>query len=312
MSMYLKTTSATVTGAGNTPAGAYSVSLMNTGASDVLVAGVPLAPGGVVEYGSYGVAIGPVSYDAQGGSIRVDIEFPAGTYNKDTVESIIKTAATAALRIDENHIQRDVVQYAIDSYNIRGRLIWDSWKWDQTKMQEIVIVPDADGIATLPVEVDAVRAVYAGTTRNKSNAVRPYNEEQRVYGSAGQLTPVGFEYLSDDYLGCRRIRFAGEQPGGEYTILALRRFQEAVIDPNYSPEAPLETPTDYRVQRWLIDRAKPALTLFIEDRLRDLAGQAQSGEGSVALQVAVKREEMGQIRDNRVTPAYPMFSGRRR
>lgn len=222
------------------------------------------------------------------------------------VRDILVRAIKLAMNVPQDRIQSDVMRFALDSYNHYGQLVWNQWKWDNAKLTDKAYTPDADGIIELDADVETVRAVYTGTDDTTKEPVSNFESTLKAGGSAPALTNATFEYLADNDSGQRRIKVSNAD--ATYTVLALKRFVEATIEGGYDSEDPTATPTDYRVLKWTLDRAKPAIVAYISDQIRAMQGKQSGDQGSSALASAIEREESFQAKDHRVVPSHPGYS----
>lgn len=221
------------------------------------------------------------------------------------VRDLLVRAIKLAMNVPQDRIQNDVMRFALDSYNHYGQLVWNQWKWDNAKLTDKTYTPDSDGIIELDADVESVRAVYTGTTDTTKEAVSNFESTLKAGGAAPALTNATFEYLADNDSGQRRIKVSNADT--TYTVLALKRFVEATIEDGYDSESPDDTPTDYRVAKWTLDRAKPAIVAYVSDQIRQMQGKPVGDQGGSALASAIEREESFQAKDHRVVPSHPGY-----
>ena len=224
-----------------------------------------------------------------------------------TFWKIIQDAVQEGLGLPRDPIAVDIRDLALSSANNRGKIIWASWPFDNEKMDEFTApTPSAvSGVIQFPSDVDAIRAVKAVVT-GATEGTRIWSEDDLNAAAQGsEVSSERFIYLSD-YQGCRRIKVA--DPTLTYRVLALSKWVDAIVDPNYSAVNPAATPTDYRVLTFPLDRAEPALLEMVKDDLRTWDGNAPKGEGISLLQLAKIRETEHQDRDQRLNPRYPAYS----
>lgn len=211
----------------------------------------------------------------------------------ETIENIIKSCLPA-IGLPRTAIPTDLLQPALDILNNRGRAIWDSWPWDNTKIETFTISSAVNGVITMPANVDVVRAVRAGVS-GSTNSTLVWNEDEVLAAIAGQLISTdAFQHLpDDDTTGYRRILVEANQTGPWY-VLALKR---------YTPV----TTANYTTATFGIDRAEEALRGMLSDGLRALLGLPEQGSGQVSLQIAKARETDLQNREVRLVPRSPIF-----
>jgi len=221
-----------------------------------------------------------------------------------TIKAIIQDCVQEALGLPRDPIATDIRDLALSAVNTRGRIVWDAWPWDNSKVDAFTVVASGThGILQMPVTVDVVRAVrLAG-----DDGYRLYPQDEILAAANGSdIEGERFQYVTD-FEGCRRIMLGAEAAGKTYSVLALSRWVDATVEEDYDPDEPADTPTDYRVMTFAIDRAEPALREFVKDALRAWAGDAPQGAGSDLLALAKNRETKQQDREIRVNPRCPMF-----
>ncbi len=225
-----------------------------------------------------------------------------------TVEKILIDSIQQGLGLPRDPIATDIRDLALAAYNEHGRIIWDVWPWDNEKMDEFTApAADSDGIITFASTVDTVRAIK-GNDANSDSSTRIWNQDDLLAASRGVIVDTErFLHLADDSSGNRRIRISTENTQATYTALALKRWVDAVVDPNYDPLDPSATPTDYRVETFIVDTAEPALRAYIKDTLRRWQGMATEKNGDKLLNIALKREVQDADRERRINPRQPMF-----
>jgi len=209
-----------------------------------------------------------------------------------TIDALIKDCVQAALGLPRDPIQTDVYEQALAVVNSEGQKIWDSWPWDNTKLDEFdAPTPDSDGIITFASNVDVVRALR--TTTDDGTGVRVYSQDEvQAVGLGQTVSSERFIPLKDDASGNRRIQVYDED--ADYRVLATYRF------------TPYTTVTAL-TESYPIDRAEQALKAFTCDMLRIWAGEQPVGDGPSALATAFDKENNTQDRDRQVVPRHPMF-----
>lgn len=208
-------------------------------------------------------------------------------------------------------IATDIRDLALGMINARGRIIFDSWPWDNAKIDEFTApTPAASGIITFLSNVESIRALKAFSAGDTDAGTRVWNQDELLAAAQGlDVASDRFIYLADSATGCRRIQVdADAGTENTYKVLALKRYVDAVVDDDYDPAAPEDTPTDYRVATFVIDRAEPALRAQVIDQLRIWDGEAPTGEGTSLVALAHRRETEDQDREKRFNPRYPMFA----
>jgi hypothetical protein len=228
----------------------------------------------------------------------------------NTAETLMKRAIRDGMgyREDED-MDVELRNVALGAFNTHGRIIFDTWKWDNAKMDEFTAPdPDADGIITFASDVESIRALISITADGDQRA-RVWNEDELIAATNGdQVASDRFQHLADDSSGNRRILVDSDADAASYRVLARKRFIEAIIDPAYDPNDPSATPLDYRVMTFIIDRAEPALQGFMTDEVRDFDGRRTRGSGGELLKVARKLESEQSDRETRINPRTPQFS----
>lgn len=224
-----------------------------------------------------------------------------------TVDKLIQSCMPA-IGLPVSPIQTDILDMALISYNSDGKTIFNSWPWDNGKLDPFTApAADVNGIITFAANVDIIRAIRFGDSGGGI-----FNEDEILAARYGEtVSSDSWQTMADDATGVRRIRISTDKVGLTCTVLASKRFVEAIVDPLYNVLTPAATPTDYRVVSFEIDRAESALREFISDALRSYVGIAPVGKGSGSLQVAINREEGQQNKERRIIPKVPMF-GRNR
>lgn len=221
-----------------------------------------------------------------------------------TFKAIIENAVMDGLGLPKDPIPTDIRDIALATLNTQGKVIWLSWPWDNEKLDEFTVPSaDADGIVVFGSDVEAIRGI-----RPLSDDGDPcWNADELIAISSGsELDTEQFVYLADAN-GCRRIKLLKNTAGASFKALALRRWVDAVVDPDYDSNDPDATPTDYRVLEFPLDRAEPAVGEFVKDALRAWSGESPRGQGSSMLQVAQNRENEQQERNRRCNPRAPLF-----
>lgn len=221
-----------------------------------------------------------------------------------TVYDIVTTAIHRAFNLPQDRIQRDVMQYAVSAYNLRGSQIWQRFPWDQTKLERITVNPTSDDhIEQFAPHVDAIRGAVL-VTASGQHPIRAY--EELMEGTTSPLTMPYYQLLPDSSSGDRRVRIVNAL-GKQVQFHCLRKFVRAEINPNYNPNDPQATPNDFRVLTWPIDRLEMDLIELIADDLRLWRGLPPRSNENEILSRAVIRENVDQARSVRVTPLYPSY-----
>lgn len=224
-----------------------------------------------------------------------------------TIKNIIEDAVQQVLLLSKDEIATDVRDMCLSVINTEGKIIFDAWPWDNSKLDEAVLPDsDGDGIVTFPSTVDVVRAIRP-ISSSSIDASSLFAEDEIQAAIRGEgIGSERFQYLSDDSSGNRRIKIATADSSSEYYYLALKRFVEysALSDTDDDYDADI----DYALVGFYIDRAVPALRSFVEDKLRMTLNQKPEGRGAGLLQIAINRETQQQQRGHTISPRYPMFS----
>lgn len=225
-----------------------------------------------------------------------------------TYETIIEECVQQALALPSNAITTEIRDLALATANEQGRIIWDSWPFDNEKLDEFdAPTADSDGIITFASNVDVVRAVMAEVT-GQDTTTRIWAQDELMAAARGEsVQSERWIPLADSSDGCRRIQVNADDDVTTYRILALKRYVDAVVDDSYDSTNPTATPTDYRVLEYVLDRTEPALRAYVKDALRGYAGFPQHNTGPKLLEQALKREIYDGGRERRVEPRYPMF-----
>jgi hypothetical protein len=228
-----------------------------------------------------------------------------------TYAELIADCVAEALTLPRSPIQTEMRDLALAAANDKARIIWDSWPFDNEKMDEFTAPAPVNGVITFASTVDVVRAVRVLGPDNDVNAgTRIWNQDELIAASQGEsIGSDTFQHLGDAAGGLRRIRVAvdNSKDADTWRVLALARYVPAVVDAAYSSTNPTATPTDYRVLQFVLDRAEPALKAFVKDTLRAFSGISRENDGTTLLELAVKREQYDNDRERRVNPRYPMF-----
>lgn len=223
-----------------------------------------------------------------------------------TIKNIIEDAVQSVLLLPKDEIQTDIRDLCLSVVNVQGRIIYDSWPWDNSKIDEFTTpASDANGIITFESTVDVIRAIRS-VPESSDSSVPIFNQDEIDAALRGQSVDTErFQYLADSSTGCRRIKISGTSDAGDFKVLALKKFVPysalASTDSGYSAT------TDYSLVSFIIDRAEPALRAFVEDALRQYMGITVVGSGSTLLNIALNREQNQQQREIRISPRYPMF-----
>jgi hypothetical protein len=224
------------------------------------------------------------------------------------VNALLTDAIQEALGLPRDEIQTDIRDLALSVYNEKGRIIWDSHRWDNEKVDEFTSpAATAAGIITFAATVDVVRAIRSIETNSEGSA-RVWNEDELIAAAQGEaISGDRFQHLADDADGYRRIMVHPDNVGKTYKVLALKRWVDAIVDGAYSAVNPSATPLDYRVMRVAVDRAEPALRAYVKDALRIWKGEPPLNNGDQLLSVAVRRETFDADRERRTNPVAPNF-----
>ena len=223
-----------------------------------------------------------------------------------TIKNLIEDAVQTVLLLPKDEIQTDIRDLCLSVINVQGRIIFDSWPWDNSKIDEFTTTAsDADGIITLPTTVDVVRAIRT-VPASSDSSIPIFNQDEIDAALRGQSVDTErFQYLADASTGARRIKISGTSAAGDFKVLALKKFvtyqSTAVGGSGY------DATRDYNLVSFVIDRAEPALRAFVEDALRLYQGMPLANGGPTLLNIALNREQKQQQRERRVSPRYPMF-----
>ena len=228
----------------------------------------------------------------------------------NSIKDILQDCIQQALGLPRDPIQTDIRDMALGILNEQAQVIWGSWPWDNEKLDEFTTpTPDSDGIITFASTVETVRAVRSIATGDTSGT-RVWNQDELIASSKGvEVDTDRFVHLSDDSDGNRRIKVDDDNTTTDtYKALCLKRWVDAVVDDAYDSASPSDTPTDYRVLTFILDRAEPALRAFVKDSLRLTQGMKVIGNGPVLLNNGINRETNDSDRERRLNPKSPMFS----
>lgn len=224
-----------------------------------------------------------------------------------TIKSLIQDAINEVLLIPRDEIPNDVRDMCIGLVNRYGRVVFDAWPWDNSKIDEAFLPEsDSDGVVEFPATVGEIRAIRTvGTSSESSGPVFAQDEVLAAIGG-DSVSSDRFIFLADSATGNRKIRLSGTSDGSSHKYLALKRC------PVYSALASTDdgyvASVDYQLVGFVIDRAESALSAFLKDGLRQVNGYPQVGDGPAMLEMALKRETRHQQRETRVNPRYPMFT----
>jgi hypothetical protein len=226
-----------------------------------------------------------------------------------TVYEILQDCIQQALALERTNIHEDILYLSLGAYNERGRIIWDSWPFQDERLDEFTApAADSDGIITFASNVDIIRAIKAVGSDADATETKVWNQDDLMAAANGQIvSSARFITLARDSDNCVRIRVNTDDDATAYKALALKNWTDAIVDPNYSASNPSATPTDYRVMTFPLYRAEPALRAYVKDTLREAQGMTPSGAGGELMAVAVRREEYDQDNERRVVPRNPMF-----
>jgi hypothetical protein len=227
-----------------------------------------------------------------------------------TVKEILQDCIQQALSLPRDPIQTDIRDLALSAYNEEGRIIWDSWPWDNEKVDEFTApTASSEGIITFASTVDVVRAIKGYDDSSDVDGTRIWNEDELIAAANGESVSTDrFQHLADSSTGCRRIKVATDNDSGVYKALCLKRWVDAIVDAAYSSTTPSATPTDYRVLTFAVDRAETALREQIKDKLRIYRGKPVRGLGDKLLKTAMNRDQLDSDRERRINPRCPQFS----
>ncbi|NCC50221.1 MAG: hypothetical protein EOM20_03300 [Spartobacteria bacterium] len=212
-----------------------------------------------------------------------------------TIKELIESALPYA-GLPSSPVQTDVLEVALAAVNYNGLRIWQEWPWENEKQDWQEVTPDADGVVTLPSDVDVVRAVR---TADPGNAADPgtvlLNQDSVVAALKGNTDCTAhFEHLSDATDGSRRIKVDADLDTVLY-VLALKRFVRYSL-------------TNYTTAKYPIDRAEEALRQYVIDDLRKWAGLPTFGDGNAAMAAAINREKNHSQKQMQIVPVNGMFS----
>lgn len=223
-----------------------------------------------------------------------------------TVKQILQDCIQQALGLPRDPIQTDIRDLALGAYNEEGRIIWDSYPWDNEKLDPFDAPAAVIGIITFAADVDAIRAIRG--VDSSGNGTRVWSEDELIAAANGEtVSSERFQHLADAN-GCRRIRMATSTTLVTYSVLALKRFVDAVVDAAYDPADPAATPTDYRVMTFPADKAESALREMIKDKLRVFKGKPVRNMGDKLLETARRRDVLDTDRERRINPRSPNYS----
>lgn len=222
-----------------------------------------------------------------------------------TIKEIIQDAVQSVLHIDRDEIPEDIRDLCLSVVNVQGRLIYDSWPWDNSKVDEFVAPDsDSDGIIEFDSTVDIIRAIRSVGNENTSVAIFAQDDVLAAINGE-EVTSDHFKHLSDSSDGNRRIMVDTANASNAYKVLALKRFVPyqalETTDEDY------DAARDYKLVPFIIDKAEPALRAFLEDSLRAYNDMPVFNQGAARLAVAITRETQLQQREHRINPRYPMF-----
>ena len=223
-----------------------------------------------------------------------------------TVKNIIEDAVMAVLLLPKDEIQTDIRDLCLSVVNVQGRIIWDSWPFDNEKIDEFLSpASDSDGIITFGSTVDVIRSIRS-VPASSDESVPIFAQDDIDAALRGlSVDTERFVYLADSSAGYRRIKVSAAAAAGDYKVLALKKFvtyqSTAVGGSGY------DATRDYSLVSFALDRAEPALRAFVEDALRTYMGLQTVGNGPTLLALAINRETNQQQREKRVSPRYPAF-----
>lgn len=211
-----------------------------------------------------------------------------------TGKEIIATCVQRAMRLQRDPIQSEIRDFGLDSINNHGQRIYDAWPWDNSVLEEIQVTSDS-GILTMPVEVDAIRAVRLVDASDANNFDIIFNRHEvlAVAQGEGLANSDSFEFLRDETDGRRRIRVQADTDS-LYAILATERYVKF-------------TTKNYELRIFPIDRAEQALEEFVCDDMRVYRGVQPLGLGPQLLQLALEKETDLQDREMRIVPRNPNY-----
>lgn len=226
-----------------------------------------------------------------------------------TFEQIIVDCIQQGLGLPRDPVDSAIRDLALSYCNEYGRILWDSWEWDNEKLDEFDAPAASSGIITFASNVDVIRAVRAVDSSAADNeGVRVFNEDERLASSYGvEIGSAVFHRLADSTTGCRRIKINEDDGTSTFRVLALKRWTDATVEDAYDEAAPTATPSDYRVLTFILDRAEPALRAYVKDALREWEGRPQTGTGDKLLALAVRRDVQAEDRERRAIPRYTNF-----
>lgn len=226
----------------------------------------------------------------------------------ETYDTIIRDCMAEALLLPREELQNELLTLGLSSANDKALEIWLAWKWDNEKVDEFTApAADASGIITFAATVESIMAVKKvdGTTDYTTHI---WAQDEYLAAILGEtVSSDRFQHLSASATGARRILVPIVSPVATYKVLALCKYTKAIVDPAYSAATPSATPTDYRVQLFLIDRALPALKAAVKDSFRRSWGLATEGNFKALLRLALDRETYDSGRERRSVPQSPMM-----
>jgi hypothetical protein len=229
----------------------------------------------------------------------------------NTYEDIIKDCIGQALMLPQDSITNELLTVALGAANEHAEVIWLAWPWDNEKIDEFETPSvDSDGIITFGSDVESVRAIKAiGSTDATSETYRVWNQNDLLAAARGEtVSSDRFIHLAADSSGNRRIQVTEpEDSTPTYHALALKKYTKAIIDDSYDDSNPTNTPTDYRVMTFALDRAEGALRAFIKDTLRRFQGITPEKNAGNLLAMAINRETQDSDKENRAEPQAPMY-----
>jgi hypothetical protein len=222
------------------------------------------------------------------------------------IKSLIQDSVQSVLLLPRDPLQTQIRDLALAEVNNQGRIIFDAWPWDNSKIDPFDSpASDSDGIITFASTVDVIRAIRTIDTAN-TTGIPIFNQDEINAAINGEtVSSERFIHLADSAAGCRRIQVDEEKAAATYKVLALKRF--ITYQSLASTEAGYDATRDYALVSFVIDRAEPALRAFVDDALRRYSGTSPVGNGGELLSEAKNRETSQQQRERRAEPRYPAY-----
>jgi len=226
-----------------------------------------------------------------------------------SIKDILVDCVQAGLGLPRDPIPTDIRDLALRVINQKGRAIFDSWPWDNSKVPEFTAPTAVAGIITFASTVDVIRAIRP-VTNDQDGAAPIWAQDEMLAAARGEsVSSERFIPMPDDTAGCRRVKLGSvSETNTVYKALALLRWVDATVESTYDSTNPSATPTDYRYMTFLIDRAEPALREFAITALKKWKAGKSDDDGAELLRIAKKREDEQGDREHRINPRNPAFS----